>query len=122
MFKIILRRRRGGRREYKKYRELARAVVAQKIAELNYASDFIFNRVSIKNHKSRWGSCSKKKNLNFNYKIIFLPEQLAQYIVAHELCHLKEFNHSWKFWGLVGQIIPDYKLRLRELKKIKLDN
>lgn len=108
----------GGRREYKKYREAARALVARKIAELDHTNEFIFNRVAIKNHKSRWGSCSKKKNLNFNYKIIFLPEHLAEYIVAHELCHLKEMNHSRRFWNLVSKFVPNYKAYRQALKKM----
>ncbi|OGH87837.1 MAG: hypothetical protein A3J93_05400 [Candidatus Magasanikbacteria bacterium RIFOXYC2_FULL_42_28] len=108
----------GGRREYKKYREQARALIAQKITQLNQTGEFVFNRISIKNHKSRWGSCSKKKNLNFNYKIVFLPEHLAEYIVAHELCHLKELNHSRKFWNLVAEFVPDYKEQRRALKRV----
>jgi predicted metal-dependent hydrolase len=67
--------------------------------------------------KSRWGSCSRKKNLNFNYKLIQLPLELADYIVVHELCHLQEFNHGQGFWNLVGETIPDYKARRDELRK-----
>jgi len=67
--------------------------------------------------RSRWGSCSVSGNLNFNYKLIHLPEDIAEYIVAHELCHLAEFNHSKKFWELVSKTIPDHKLRRKRLKK-----
>ena len=107
---------RGGRREYKKYRESARILAWQTIARLNKTDEFVFNRVAIKNNKSRWGSCSKKKNLNFNYKVVFLPENLVEYIVAHELCHLKEMNHSRRFWNWVEKFVPDYKERRRALK------
>jgi len=110
----------GGKSEYKKNCEQARALVAQKIIELNRNNYFLFNRVAIKNNKTRWGSCSKKHNLNFNYKIIYLPEHLAKYIVAHELCHLKELNHSARFWRLLGEFIPDYKKWRKELKRIVL--
>lgn len=99
----------GGRREYKKYREQARLLVLSKVEQVNKIYNFSFEKIFIKNHKTRWGSCSKKKNLNFNYKIIFLPEKLTEYIVAHELCHLREFNHSQKFWNLVAQTVPDYR-------------
>lgn len=110
--------RRSGVGEYKKLKHQARILVKEKIAELNQFYNFSFNRISIKNHKSRWGSCSKKRNLNFNYKIIHLPVELAEYIVAHELCHLKELNHSAKFWDLVAQTVPNYKVRRRKLKAI----
>lgn len=106
----------GGKREYKKYREQAREFVAKKVEEINKIYNFSFGKIFIKNHKTRWGSCSKKKNLNFNFKIIFLPEKLAEYIVAHELCHLQEFNHSQKFWNLLGRAVSDYRERTRELK------
>ena len=106
----------GGRREYKKYRERAREFALAKVEKINRIYNFSFGKIFIKNHKTRWGSCSKKRNLNFNYKIIFLPEQLAEYIVAHELCHLQEFNHSHKFWNLLVRAIPDYRERTRELK------
>lgn len=67
------------------------------------------NRIAIKNTRSRWGSCSKRGDLNLNYKIALLPAQLADYIIVHELCHLGEFNHSKKFWNLVSLAIPNYK-------------
>ena len=107
----------GGRREYKKYREQAREFVQAKVEKINKIYNFSFGKISIKNHKTRWGSCSKKKNLNFNYKIIFLPEKLAEYIVAHELCHLQEFNHSRKFWSLVSRAMPNYPDLIGEIKK-----
>ena len=103
--------------EYKKLKHQAVAFVKEKIAEINKCYNFSFNRVCIKNHKSRWGSCSKKGNLNFNYKIIHLPIELAEYIIAHELCHLKELNHSGRFWTLVAQAVPDYKKRRLALRR-----
>ena len=96
------------RRNYKKYKEVARLLVLQRIARFNAFYQFNINRVSIKNTKSRWGSCSKKGNLNFNYKIALLPAELADYVIVHELCHLGEFNHSKKFWDLVAKTIPNY--------------
>lgn len=107
----------GGRRGYKKYREQARDFVNNKIENINKIHNFSFGRISIKNHKTRWGSCSQKRNLNFNYRIIFLPAQLAEYVIVHELCHLKEFNHSRRFWTLVEQFAPNYKEIKKELKK-----
>jgi len=79
---------------------------------------FIYHRISIRNQKSRWGSCSSAKNLNFNYRLCLLSPELADYIIAHELCHTKEMNHSPAFWQLVARLIPDYKFRQKLLKKI----
>ncbi|MDA3840256.1 MAG: M48 family metallopeptidase [Patescibacteria group bacterium] len=88
------------------------------LEEINKLYNFKYTRVFVKNHKSRWGSCSSARNLNFNYRIISLPNHLAEYIIAHELCHLKEMNHSKRFWDLVALSIPNHKERRRELKKI----
>ena len=112
----LVPRWRKGVKKYKKLKHHAAAFVKEKIAEINKLYNFSFNRVCVKNHKSRWGSCSKKGNLNFNYKIIHLPMELAEYIVVHELCHLKELNHSSRFWALVAKSVPDYKARRQKLK------
>jgi predicted metal-dependent hydrolase len=88
------------------------------LEEFNKRYNFKYNKIFIKNHKSRWGSCSSARNLNFNYRIISLSKYLAEYIVVHELCHLKEMNHSKNFWDLVAFSIPDHKERRRELKNI----
>lgn len=107
----------GGEEEYKKYRNQARDFVEKRVEKINKIYNFSFNKIFIKNHKTRWGSCSKKRNLNFNYKIIFLPDKLADYVVAHELCHLEEFNHSRKFWNLVSKAVPDYLNLVKQIKK-----
>lgn len=91
--------------------------VSGRLEELNKIYRFNYNSVNIKNHKTRWGSCSKKGNLNFNYRIAHLPPHLADYIIVHELCHLKEFNHSHKFWKLVAKAIPDYQKVQKELQE-----
>ena len=95
-------------------------LVQSRIAHFNQFYNFPFGNVSIRNQKTRWGSCSKKKNLNFNFKIIFLTPEQQDYIVVHELCHLQEFNHGKKFWELVGQQIPDYKNIRASIKKFRL--
>ena len=104
--------------EYKKYKLQALVLAQRRLAEFNLFYGYQVNRVSIKNQRTRWGSCSKKGNINFNYRIALLPDRLADYLVVHELCHLGEFNHSQKFWDLVAKTIPDYRLRRKELRAI----
>lgn len=94
--------------EYHKYKEVARCLVEARLAYFNKFYGFNINRISIKKQKTRWGSCSIKGNLNFNYKIALLPPDLVDYIIVHELCHLRQFNHSHKFWQLVAMMIPNY--------------
>jgi len=103
---------------YNLYKLKAEGLIKKRIRYYNQFYGYVYNRISIKQHKSRWGSCSSQRNLNFNYRIIFLPPELADYIVVHELCHLKEMNHSPRFWRLVAQIIPNYKEHEKVLKRI----
>jgi hypothetical protein len=114
--------RRAGRAHFLEYKNQAREIVEEKIARFNSFYNLNFNKIRIKNQKTRWGSCSKKGNLNFNYKIVFLESKMADYLVVHELCHLAEFNHSRSFWNLVAKTIPDYSKINRELKKNHLLN
>jgi predicted metal-dependent hydrolase len=105
------------------YRENKKKALALAVERADYFCGiygFSYNKINIKRQKTRWGSCSRKRNLNFNYKIVYLPEKIRDYIIVHELCHLKEFNHSKKFWNLVAGIIPDYAGLRKELKKNKL--
>lgn len=101
--------------QYLRHKEEARSLVKERLEHFNAFYKFKYNRVAIKNHKRRWGSCSSKGNLNFNYRIVFLPPHLADYLVVHELCHLGEFNHSPRFWALVGKTISDWEKRRKEL-------
>lgn len=75
-----------------------------------------FGRVAIRDQKSRWGSCSAKHNLNFNWKLIMAPAEVLDYVVIHELCHLIEFNHSARFWNLVEKQMPEYEAWKKWLK------
>lgn len=103
------------RADYERYKEAARRLVALRLAELNAAYDFSFGRVSIRDTRTRWGSCSKDGNLNFSYRLVLLPPELCDYVVVHELCHLGEFNHSPRFWSLVARACPDHQRLRREL-------
>jgi len=118
--RVKVKRKKGNALEYKKYKEAARNLADNRISYYNKLYGFAVNGVAIKNAKTRWGSCSKKGNLNFNYKIALLPEAMADYVIVHELCHLGEFNHSKKFWDLVGVAIPNHKLLRKKIQNIKL--
>lgn len=77
-----------------------------------------FNRVSVRQQKTIWGSCSGAKNISLNYKLVFLPQPLMQYVLIHELCHTKHMNHSNKFWQLVESFEPNYKQLDPQLKDV----
>ncbi len=109
---------RGRRSHYLRHKEAARAVVHARIAHYVAQGESAPKAVRIRNVRSRWGSCSQKGNLNFHYKIAFLPPHLVDYVVVHELCHLREFNHSARFWALVAARLPDWKARKRELLRL----
>ena len=91
-----------------------------RLAYFNEFYQFRVKRVAIKNSRSRWGSCSQLGNLNFNYKLALLPPALADYVVVHELCHLKHFNHSEAFWAEVARAIPHHRVLRAKLRAIKV--
>ena len=99
------------------YYDSLKEIISKYIDKYNKYLRININGVKIKNLKSRWGSCSSKKNLNFNVKLICFREEIIEYVVVHELCHLIHMNHSRDFWILVGKLLPDYNIRRNELKK-----
>ncbi|MEK7539971.1 MAG: SprT family zinc-dependent metalloprotease [Patescibacteria group bacterium] len=109
----------GSVAEYKRYKEEARGLAKNRLEFFNQIYGFQYKRISIRNQGTRWGSCSRNKNLNFNYKVVLLPPTVADYIFVHELCHVVEMNHSRKFWAQVERTIPDWKARRRELRRIR---
>jgi predicted metal-dependent hydrolase len=112
--------RKTAREQYELHKEKARQLAEERLATLNQHYGFIYRRISIRDQKTRWGSCSKKGNLNFSYKIALMPAHLADYIIAHELCHLGAFDHSLAFWSLVAQTVPNHKACRRELRSFRL--
>ena len=98
---------------------LAREFRLARLHHFNQHYQFTWNRVAIRNPRRCWGSCTSLKNLNFSYKLLFLPPELADYIIVHELCHLKELNHGPAFWALVAEQVPDYRARRRALRHLE---
>ena len=112
-----IRRKRRVSKNYLENKNKALEMVKERIEYFNDFYNYKWNKISVKNQKTRWGSCSQRGNLNFNYKIALLPQKSSDYIIVHELCHLGEFNHSQKFWDLVAKTVPDYKETRRDLRK-----
>lgn len=87
----------------------ALSVIPDKVKYYAEIMGVTYGRITIRNQKTRWGSCSSKGNLNFNCLLMLMPDKVLDYVVVHELCHLKQMNHSKKFWKEVERYMPDYK-------------
>lgn len=98
-------------------REQARAIITARVRHWAAVMDLSYNRIAIKDHRTLWGSCSRKRNLNFNWRLAAAPAEALDYIVIHELCHLREMNHSKKYWAHVAALCPDYKARRKWLRE-----
>ena len=103
---------------YLRYKERARQVARQKVAQWNAHLGFTVESIRVKRTRTQWGSCSTNKILNFNYKLLFLDEPLQDYIVIHELAHLRHMNHSPEFWALVESLCPNHRECRRQLKEM----
>ncbi|GAA0793923.1 M48 family metallopeptidase [Faecalicatena orotica] len=95
--------------ERNRYIKIARDIFTQKTAYYASILNVTYGRITIREQKTRWGSCSSEGNLNFNWRLIFAPEEVLDYIVVHELAHRREMNHSQAFYAIVKSILPDYK-------------
>ena len=102
---------------FEENKEDANKLILRIFKKYNKLYNFKYNKITVKNHQTKWGSCSKKGNLNFNYRIVFLPKRLAEYIVVHELCHLRDLSHGRRYWSLVERALPDYRELVLNLKK-----
>lgn len=93
----------------KLYTEFGAGILSQRFNEIAIKTGFVYKRVSVRNQKARWGSCSAKKNINLNWRLIKCPRFVQEYIFIHELCHLIHMNHSKAFWNLVESHYPERK-------------
>lgn len=105
-----------GRAEYLLHREAARTLVESRLAVFAPVLGVSYGRVSIRTARTCWGSCSAAGNLNFNYKILFLPAHLQDYVIVHELSHLIELSHSPRFLAVVAGVLPSWRSLRRELR------
>jgi len=96
----------------------ARRVLAPRIDELAGAHGFEYKRLSFRNQRSRWGSCSSRGNLSLNARLLFCSPGACDYVLIHELVHLEHPDHSPGFWERVAELCPDYRLHMRELKTV----
>ncbi len=99
------------------YKQEAKTYILQRLPELAGQFGFRYNRVFIRDTKSRWGSCSIRKNVSFNWRLIKAPQAVIDYVILHELAHTIHFNHSKQYWALVERICPEYKAHKDWLKK-----
>ena len=99
------------------YRQAAKEYIPKRVAYYAQLLDVTYATISIRDQKTRWGSCSSKGNLSFSWRLILAPPKVLDYVVVHELCHRREMNHSPRFWALVESIIPDYKTHRKWLKE-----
>ena len=121
LFRTVYRTR--SRKLYNLNKEAARGIITERVEHFakHYGAmhGIVVGKIAIRNQKSRWGSCSKKRNLNFNYKLVFLPPEIRDYVIVHEICHAKEFNHGHGFWSLVAETVPDYKELRKRLRNVR---
>jgi hypothetical protein len=97
-------------------KKIARKILCRRIGELAQLHNFVYNRISIRKQKTRWGSCSSKDNINLNMNLLHLPPELMDYVLLHELVHTKVKNHSKDFWDELDTVVPNARIIDRKLK------
>ena len=100
-----------------RYIEIARDIFTRKTKYYARIMGVTYGRISIREQKTRWGSCSSKGNLNFNWRLILAPEEVLDYVVVHELVHRREMNHSKAFYAIVESVLPDYRRAWKWLRE-----
>ncbi len=98
-------------------KQTAERYIRPRTVQLAKKMDINFSRITLREQKTRWGSCSSQGNLNFNWRLVHCPPEVIDYVIIHELAHRKEMNHSQRFWRLVAQFNPSYKTHRNWLKR-----
>lgn len=93
----------------KRYREAARERFESRVAYYHRVTGGNYTSITVRDQRSRWGSCSSRGTLSFNFRLIFAPPAVLDYVVVHELCHLTHMNHSADFWNMVASVMPEYR-------------
>ena len=124
-FTLIARRRSPRRKapagaQVEALRAQARTELPPRLADLAGQHGFEFKKVFIKNNVSNWGSCSSKGNINLNLRLVTLPPELRDYVMLHELCHLKYLNHGPQFHALLESVCPGHRALAKQLKEYKI--
>ncbi len=99
------------------YKKEARQIFTERVNFYAEKYGFEYNKLKLSSAKRRWGSCSSIGNINLTWRLVMAPPEIIDYVVVHELCHLREQNHSKAFWAQVGAIMPNYKARRKWLKE-----
>ena len=100
----------------KRFLSAAKIYFPKRCGELVRLTGGHYEKIMIRDQKTRWGSCSQTGTLSFNYRLMMAPPEVIDYVIVHELCHLTHMNHSKAFWNMVADILPDYTERKKWLK------
>lgn len=101
----------------KRYRDAAKDYIPKRVEYYHQFTGGSYQKITIRDQKTRWGSCSSNGTLSFSFRLMMAPPRVLDYVVVHELCHLKHMNHSKEFWNMVENILPDYKEHRKWLKE-----
>lgn len=101
----------------KRYKDAAREYFPKRVAYFQTMTGGSYNRITIRDQKTRWGSCSSRGTLSFNWRLMLAPPTILDYVVVHELCHLTHMNHSATFWAAVESVYPDYRIARKWLRE-----
>ena len=112
-------RLRRGTAPYRAAIRHARLLATERVLHFSRLGGFQYSAISIRNQKTRWGSCSSRGTLSFNYRLIYLPLPLLDYLIVHELAHTKQMNHSRAFWEEVGEFVPEYRELRKDLRRYR---
>jgi len=99
------------------YKKLLKALINERIQYYQHHFELSPKNISIRNQKTRWGSCSSERNMSFNYRLLMAPLEVIDYIVVHEMCHMDHMNHSKSYWKRVSEVMPDYEIHEKWLKE-----